>query len=110
MHGLDDPSSCRGDVSKGVNVSHHVMSTFLLLHSSDLELFCVEVLDEYTSIRSTSAERGKTYKVVLHLFDGLVWDRQAKLLFCNGEVEPQLTPCVEAILCPDNTQLAKCFG
>ena len=48
MHGLDDPSSCRGDVSKGVNVSHHVMSTFLLLHSSDLELFCVEVLDEYT--------------------------------------------------------------
>ena len=109
MHGLDDPSSRRGDVPKGVNVSHHVMSTFLLLHSSDLELFCIEVLKEYTSMKSTLEERGKAYEVVLHLFDGIVWDRQAELLFCNGEVEPQLAPCVEAILCPDNAQLKKCL-
>lgn len=48
MHGLDDPSSCGSDVSKGVNMGHHIMSTFLLLYGSDLELFCVEVLEDCT--------------------------------------------------------------
>ena len=44
MYGLDDSGSCRGDMSKGVNVSHHIMSTLLFLLGGDLELFRVEVL------------------------------------------------------------------
>ena len=50
MDGLDNPSSGRSDVPKGVNVSHHIMSTLLFLYGSDLKLFRVEVLKYSNSV------------------------------------------------------------
>ena len=40
----------------------------------------------------------ETYKVVFHLFDGFIGDRESELLLCDGEIKPELSPSVVSIL------------
>ncbi len=80
-------------------MSHDVVTPLLLLDGGDLELLRVEMLAHaHESLVLARGGAWETYEVRLHLLDGVVRDGEAELLFGYGEVEPQLPPCVEAVL------------
>lgn len=87
---------------------HDIVPSFLLFLSSDLKLLPVQMLHkiphaERESVRSLAftngvVEGGETNEVVSHLFDGFIGDRKPKLLLRDGEVEPEVPPCVVSVL------------
>ena len=81
---LDDPGCCRGDLSKGMNVSHDIVPSLLLLCRSDSELLLVEILPSrkmiirkqeiYLAHRGGLEDQGETHEISLHLLNGIVWN------------------------------------
>lgn len=79
-------------------MSHDIVPTLLFFCSSDLELLYVEMLQTVVSILLGVEQHAKTYKVIPHLLYSLFRDGQAELLLSNGEVKPQLAPCMKPVL------------
>ena len=104
MHRLDDSSRGGRDLAEGVDVRHDVVAALLLLRGGDLKLCGVQMLPpRCVSIRMRTCDAAReqdtrTHQVRLHLLYGLVRYREAELLLCNREVEPELPPRVEAVL------------
>jgi len=80
-----------------MDVCHDIVSSLLLFLSSDLKLLCIKMLRPHESTLSVSLT-ACTYKILFHLLDCLIGDRETKLLFGDGEVEPELSPRMEAML------------
>ena len=86
---LDDSCSCRSYLAKGMDMRHDIMASFLFLCGRYVKLLWVEMLQGAGLVHDTwpsVVSECKTYKVCLHLLDGLVRYRQAKLLLRNREV------------------------
>ena len=98
-YALNDSCSSGCNLSEGIDVRHDIMPPLLFLRRGDVELLRIEVLSRASKFNPRMPPgSGATHQVGLHLLDGLVRDGQAELLLRDRQVQPQLPPCVEAVL------------
>lgn len=84
-----------------MNVRHNIVSPFLLLLRSKVELCYIKILlagGTVSRLETRCYQDACSYEVLLHLSDGLIGDGQPQFLLGDRKVQPELSPGMGAHL------------